>query len=127
MRTFILAVSFLFLGSCGTLFNGSTDKVSFSSDPSGAKIYVNGQLMGKTPTQMSLPNKHPVNIEFRLAGYENKVVLINSSLRAGYLILDIFPGFLLGIIPLVVDAATGNWSGLETDHVHATLERKDRP
>jgi len=95
--------------------------VSFSSDPSGAGVYVNGQLMGKTPTQLAVPNKHPVSVEFRLTGYENKVVIVNSDLQAGFLVLDIVPGFLFGAIPLIVDAATGNWSGLETDHVHAAL------
>jgi hypothetical protein len=114
----------LLLTSCGTLFSGSTDKLSFSSDPSGAKVLINGQLMGKTPVELSLPNKHPLNVEFRLKGFENKIVIVNSHLKAGYLILDIFPGFFFGIIPLVVDAATGNWKGLETNHVHATLEKR---
>lgn len=110
------------LTSCGTLFNGSTQAVSFSSEPPGAKVLVNGLPLGTTPFQMSLDSRRNQNVEFKLDGYESRVVVVTSSLEGGWLVLDIVPGLLLWVIPLVVDAATGNWNGLEMDHVHAVLE-----
>jgi len=77
--------------------------------------------LGTTPFQFALQADTAQSVEFRLDGYENRVVIVSSSLEAGWLVLDIFPGLFLGIIPLVVDAATGNWKGLATDHVHASL------
>ncbi len=113
---FAIAV-FLFDG-CATIFHGSSDKISFSSDPSGAKVYVNGQLMGTAPLELKLESKHTYNIEFRKEGYENKTVVVTTSVGAGWIVLDV----LFGLIPIIVDAATGNWYCLDQEHVNAALE-----
>jgi hypothetical protein len=112
----------LLLAACGAVFNGSTDVVSFSSEPPGATVLVNGMPVGRTPLAASLDSRRSQNVEFRLDGYEPRVVVLNSSLTAGYLILDIVPGLVLWIIPLVVDAATGDWNNLDQSHVHAVLD-----
>ena len=122
IRLLVLACATSLLASCGTVFGSSTDKIAFSSEPDAASVYVNGQLMGKTPTELALPNKHPINVEFRKDGYERRTVVVNSSVKGAFVVLDIVPGFVLGVIPLLVDAATGNWNGLEQSHVHATLD-----
>lgn len=113
-----LAVASLILLSCATIFKGSTDDVSFSSEPSGAKVYVNGNLLGTTPVQLELKSKSSYTIEFKKEGYETKTVLLNNSVGAGWIILDI----LGGLIPVIIDAATGNWYELDQEHVNAVLE-----
>ncbi|MBD3409118.1 MAG: PEGA domain-containing protein, partial [Ignavibacteriales bacterium] len=102
-------------------FKGSSEKVNFSSNPDGAKIYVNGQMIGETPYQMNLSSKDTHTIEFRKEGYETRTYIINSKMAAGYLVLDI----LFGFIPVIVDAATGAWMTLETANVMAQLEKKE--
>jgi hypothetical protein len=113
----ILSISMLGFG-CATLFKGSTDKVDFSSTPTQAEVYINGQLMGKTPLQLQLQSKHTYNIEFRIAGYQNKTVVLTNSVGGGWIVLDI----LGGLIPIIVDAATGDWYSLDQEHVNAALE-----
>ena len=108
---------FVFNG-CATIFKGSTDTVSYSSDPSGAKVYVNGQLMGTTPFQLEMKSNQTYTIEFRKEGYENRTVVLNNSVGAGWIVLDV----LFGLIPIIVDAATGNWYSLDQSHVNAALE-----
>lgn len=115
----IVITSFLFC-SCATLFHGSTDDVGFSSDPTGATVYVNGDLMGKTPLKLELKSNKTYSIEFRKDGYDKKTVLINNNVGAGWIILDI----VFGLIPVVVDAATGDWNSLDQDHVRAALEKQ---
>lgn len=117
----ILLVAYLF-SSCATLFKGSTDTVNFSSDPSGAKVYVNGSLLGTTPVQLELKSNKTYTIEFKKDGFETKTVVLNNSVGAGWIILDI----LGGIIPVVIDAATGNWYELDQEHVNAVLEQQNR-
>jgi len=112
----ILAVSALV--GCATIFKGSTDKVNFSSDPTAAKVYVNGQYMGKTPFEIELQSKHSYAIEFRKQGYEDKTVILTNSVGAGWLVLDV----IFGLVPVIVDAATGNWYSLDQKHVTAALE-----
>lgn len=117
----VLSVTFLFT-SCATLFKGSTDTVDFSSDPTGAKVYVNGSLLGTTPVQLELKSKNSYTIEFKKDGYETKTVVLNNSVGGGWIVLDI----LGGLIPVVIDAATGNWYELDQEHVNAVLEKQNK-
>ncbi len=113
----LLAAAAIFNG-CATIFHGSTDKIDFSSHPSGASVYVNGQYMGTTPLQLKLQGKHTYSIDFHKDGYKNQIVLVNNSVGAGWIILDV----LGGVLPMFVDAATGNWYSLNQEHVTAALE-----
>jgi len=115
----LLLVSFIFT-SCATLFKGSTDDVSFSSDPTGAKVYVNGSLLGTTPFQLELKSKNSYTIEFKKDGFETKTVVLNNSVGGGWIVLDI----LGGLFPVIIDAATGNWYSLDQEHVNAVLEQQ---
>jgi len=118
--TAILAA--LLITGCATIFSSSTQKVGYSSDPTGAKVYVNGQLMGNTPFELSMKKDKSYTIEFRKDGYENKTVVLNNSIGAGWIVLDV----LGGLIPVVIDAATGNWYKLDQDHVNAALEQQTK-
>jgi hypothetical protein len=94
--------------------------MDLSSDPSGAKVFVNGHLMGNTPIQLNLTSKHTYTIEFRKDGFENRTVVVNASVGGGWVILDI----LGGLLPVIIDAATGDWYSLDQDHVNAALEKQ---
>lgn len=114
----LMAVAIFVINGCATIFKGSTDTVSFSSDPSGAKVYVNGLLMGTTPFQLEMKSNQTYTIEFRKEGYENRIVVLNNSVGAGWIVIDA----IFGLIPVIVDAATGNWYSLDQSHVNAALE-----
>jgi hypothetical protein len=79
----LIAIIIFTANGCATILKGSTDTVSFSSDPSGAKVYVNGSLMGTVPIQLELKSNQTYTIEFRKEGYENKTVILNNSVGAG--------------------------------------------
>lgn len=107
------------LSGCATIFHGSTDTVNFTSEPSGASLYVDGLNLGKTPFQTALKSNKTYNIEFRLAGYETRTVVLNNSIGAGYIVLDV----LFGLFPVIIDAATGDWYSLDLSQVNAPLEK----
>ncbi len=115
---FSIIIFFIHLVSCATLFKSSTEEVSFSSEPTGAKVYVNGQFMGETPFPLNLESNEDYLIEFRLEDYENKMVFINNSVGAGWIILDL----LAYIFPIFIDNATGDWYYLDETNVRAALE-----
>ena len=117
-----LAMSFFIFNSCATIFKGSTDNVSFSSDPSGAKVYVNGILLGTTPVQLELKSKTTYTIEFKKEGYETRTVVLNNSVGAGWIVLDV----IFGLIPVIVDAATGDWYELDQEHINGVLEEQQK-
>jgi hypothetical protein len=107
------------LSGCATILAGKQANVSFSADPEGAQVYVNGSLMGKTPVQIKLENNKDYTIEFREEGYQTKTVFLSKGLGAGWLILDV----VFGLVPVIVDAVTGDWNFLTTDNVKVALEK----
>ena len=115
-----LAVIALLMNGCAAIFKGSNEQVYMNSDPAGAKIYVNGALMGSTPVMLELKSNKTYNIEFRMDGYETKTYTLTNHLGAGWVILDV----LCGLLPVVVDAVTGAWYGLDQDNIYLQLESK---
>jgi len=124
MRKFtsIILVIFLFLltSSCATLFKGNSSKLDINSNPQGAQVYVNGGYMGDTPVRLKLVSKHTYSIEFRKEGYKTKTVNITNKVGVGWVILDV----LGGLIPVIIDAATGAWYELDQKNVNAILDKQ---
>lgn len=119
-KVIIIIVAASFLCSCAAIFKGTSSNLNLSSDPSGATVYVNGFPRGKTPVKLKLESKKSYNIEFKKEGYETLTYTITNHVGAGWIILDI----LGGIVPIVVDAATGAWYHLDQDAVNAVLEEQ---
>jgi len=103
---------------CATLFKQKSRTVHFSSDPNGANIFINGNRMGKTPLPLNLSNKHAVTVVFKKDGYEDKTYIINTKTGTGWVVLDIFGGF----IPVIIDAVTENWYNLDATEINTILE-----
>jgi len=118
---FFALMAWLLMG-CATIFKGTSTNVDFSSDPSGVEVYVNGHPMGKTPIKLKLESKKVYNIEFKKEGYETKNFTITNHVGVGWVILDV----IFGLVPVVVDAATGAWYGLDQDNVNAILEKQQK-
>jgi len=117
MRLLLLPVFALLLSSCATILSGTTDPVRFTSKPSGAEVYANGNYVGTTPCSVDLKKKD-YSVELRLKGYQTGRASISSSTGGGWIIADVLFGGLVGI---VVDAATGAWNSFDSDHVHANF------
>jgi len=119
--TLVVLISVTCFTGCATIFKGSTEKVGFSSDPGGADVYVNGILLGKTPFELNMKSNKTYTLEFKKEGYESRNVVLNNSVGGGWVVLDI----LGGLIPVVIDAATGDWYHLDQDHVNAVLQSQN--
>ena len=125
-RLFTKAVVIIIFGSlflhisCATIFRGTHSSVDFSSDPAGAQVYVNGFYMGDTPIKLKLESKRTYNIEFKKEGYRTKTFTVTNHVGAGWVVLDV----VLGLVPVIVDAATGSWYSLDQEHVNAMLEKQ---
>jgi hypothetical protein len=116
----ITIVAIIFV-SCATLFGPQTHPLAVASDPHGADVYVNGFKMGTTPVELSLKADKSYTIEFRKEGYQTVTRVVNSKVGAGWVILDV----LGGLIPVIVDAATGAWYKLDQDAVNAALVKQN--
>ena len=111
--TLILAVIMLF-SSCASILTGSKRSVLFESNPSGAKVFVNGFEKGVTPTQIKV--KADDRIDFRIDDYKDRVVVMDSKFN----LVSIINGF--SIIGWGIDALTGSLKRVDTKYVKVTLE-----
>lgn len=113
----LLAIVGLTFNGCATIFKGASDNVNLSSKPNGAKVYVNGELMGTTPVKLKLKSSNTYHIEFKKKGYATKIYNLTNHVGAGWIVLDVVGG----LIPIIVDAATKSWYKLDQSHFNAIL------
>lgn len=106
------------VAGCGALFNGGPAKVTFTSSPEGAEVWINGMRRGTTPTVLDLQKNQDYTVVFKLPGHKDVATTISKKVGAGYVVLDV----LGGLLPVIIDAATGSWFVLSTNAVHGTLD-----
>lgn len=77
-----VVVPLLWATGCATLFSDRLDDVTFETEPSGAEIYLDGRLIGRTPLTYAIARtagSRP-KIQLRLTGYETKEYALHRSL-----------------------------------------------
>jgi len=117
-KLIILCGILLLSTSCATIFTGSKRRVLFESNPSGAKVFVNGFEKGKTPINLKV--KADDRIDFRLDGYRERVVVMDSNFN----LVSILNG--ISLIGWGVDALTGSLKRVDTKYVKVTLEPSEK-
>jgi hypothetical protein len=103
--------------SCALIFKGDSQRVYFNSNPQGAQILIDGNLLGTTPTQISLRTNRTYNITIRLAGRKDQNVILSNHIGALWIVLDVLS---LGT-PLIIDAITGAWYEFDSDQINVDL------
>jgi hypothetical protein len=116
-KALALAAALIASGACATLFSAGPVPVTFQSDTPGAEVWVNGTMRGQTPLVLELNNKQAAVVTFKQSGRKDYTVEIGNKVRGGFVVLDV----LGGLIPVVIDAATGEWKTLDTRFVSANL------
>jgi len=115
----LLSIAFVFSG-CATIFKGDSSKLGMTSNPQGAIVYANGaEICSSTPCNVKLKANNSLNLMFKKEGFKEKTILVNSKVGAVWVILDI----LGGLVPVIIDAATGAWFEFDPDMVTVTLEK----
>jgi hypothetical protein len=116
----LIAVAALIFNGCALIFQGTSQNVNFDSGPGAAELWVNGAKVGVTPVKIELKRNQEYTIEFKKEGYQTKSYRITNGIGAGWVILDI----LGGLIPVVIDAATGAWYSFDQTSINAVLEKQ---
>lgn len=102
---------------CATLLARKTTPVSMNSNPVGAEVWIDGNRAGTTPVTVTLDHKDEHVIVFTKEGYTETSCRINRKVGAGWVVLDV----VLGLLPVIVDAATGSWNSLDADVCNVQL------
>lgn len=79
----ITALLTLLLSGCATLFSESSQVVKFETNPAGAKIFINGDLVGTTPLEVEMEKDTFKNhyVRFQLDGYHSQQRRITKELN----------------------------------------------
>lgn len=64
----VLIVAALSTG-CATIASGTNQNVSFESEPEGATVRVDGEVIGKTPVSSRLDKESDQSVSFEMPGY----------------------------------------------------------
>jgi hypothetical protein len=104
-KILFFAVASMSLTSCATIFSGTSEKISFTSEPAGAKVFYKGLEKCTTPcvTQFN-KSLSSVDVEYRHPNFPSKSVNLPREFNATT-ILNVLVG---GIIGIGIDAATGS-------------------
>jgi len=126
-----LAFSYLTLGGCATIINGTTQKIPVNTTPHGATAKNQDDVGCITPCSLELKRSQDHIITFSKEGFESKSVTckhVLSRVFLGYILLP------LGLIGAVVDVASGSLYrltpeaiSLELNPVIAKLEKPGLP
>ena len=114
----MLMTTWVSVAGCAAIFKGSKQKVELSSEPGDVQVYINGVLRGTTPLTLKLKSKETHHIEFKKDGYQTHILVIDNHVGVGWIILDVIGG----LLPVVVDAATGSWYMLDEKYYNAVME-----
>lgn len=117
----ILAVMALAFTSCATLFTGTTQSVTIDSQPQGANIVIDGQLVGTTPARVRL------NRDLNAIFDDGKYIRLEKDgfVPDGYIMgADIEPFCVLNMFNVffwAVDGATGALMRYDSDYYNFLL------
>lgn len=97
------------LTGCATMAN-TDQQVSVYTIPDGADVVI-GDMKGVSPMSATVPGGYsiPHSIQINKEGYQSQTFSIQRGFRTSALVTDILPGILLAFLPLIVDAATGDF------------------
>jgi len=73
----VVGISLAF--SSATLFSGTTQNVSFNSDPKGAKVLIDEVEKCKTPCTLTLKRGSYDNVTFKKDGYQSKTLPLEKT------------------------------------------------
>ena len=72
-KPFILAVATLAsltISGCATVISGTTQTLTFNSEPTGAEVYLDGARIGSTPVSLSVKKNEKDTVMIQKEGYK---------------------------------------------------------
>ena len=101
---------------CATLFAPGPDRIAVSSNPAGARVFLDSQEVGVTPLTVSLDRKvHTGSIRLEAAGYQPAAAQRTKSFNP-IAFLNCFT-----IFPWLVDLLTENYQRFDTTPISVSL------
>ena len=118
MSKLLLLLSALLLSSCAGIIKGTSQTVSFTSEPSKASVLIDGQNRGRTPLTVKLSKNKYSSIMIKKDGYDTQTRPLEKKYDATAL-LNIFWD------SSTTDLISGAAYEYEPNSYHFVLEKAD--
>ncbi len=105
-RVLGILICAVYLSGC-SLFGGSSQSFSITSNPVGATVRINGQEVGVTPLQRDVSRRGDLLVEVEKTGYKSQFRQTSRKLSS-LGIVDVIGGAVL-LLPLIGLVAPGAW------------------
>lgn len=94
----------LFTTSCATIFTGTSDKITFQSNPSGATILIDGAQVGQTPATVSVSRFGLIGktVTLKKDGYHDATFQLQKTFNMVSIL-----SILIAVLPVIIDVVTG--------------------
>lgn len=102
--TFISLVLVLGISGCATIIDGTSQPVTFNSEPNRAKVFINGAQVGVTPLTIQVQRSKATIVIAKKEGYEEQQFPLQTKMN-GYFWGNVISGGFLGS---TIDYATGS-------------------
>ena len=102
----VALVGLVLCAGCAAIFGAKQKDFDLRSHPDGADVFLDGARLGTTPFKVNLSNQKEHTFVFRMAGYKETQCTLSKGTGGGWVIADI----LMGLVPVIIDAATNSWS-----------------
>ena len=79
-----LAFALASIGGCATIVSGTTQEVSFQSNPEGAKVSVSGRVLGNTPVTLQLKREKGQSLVFEKEGYKRLTMRLDTRMNGWF-------------------------------------------
>ncbi|MBL0725835.1 MAG: PEGA domain-containing protein [Alphaproteobacteria bacterium] len=129
----ILTVSILCisLSGCATIFGRKHQNVNFESEPEGARVYVEGKFVGRTPVTVKLQINPEYDVSYVYKDYVREFTVKSTDFTKDKLnkvlcTIDMFPGILLLTLPTITNVFAGSCRGFKDNYFKVILEEKEK-
>ncbi len=79
----VLSVSFV-MSSCASIVSGSSQELTFESQPEGATVSLDGNVLGKTPMTTTVKKERKRIVSFSKDGYQTQTMRLTTSLNGWF-------------------------------------------
>jgi hypothetical protein len=119
----LAALALAVVTGCATVVAGGPDTIPINTNPPGAYVYVNGQVVGQTPMVIELDRQRSMaDIRIYYPGFVPIQISRYKSLNGW-----VFGNFFLAIFPVIIDIATGNWQRFDDEPIAIGLQPGQAP
>lgn len=122
-RLISIAGVLLVASGCATVFSPGPDKVRVTTDPTGAKIFVDDKIAGESPVDILLPRGGEGIVRIEKEGYEPVTVDRDKVLNGWFFPGNALWGLIWPAVPvaLAVDAIGGNYGKYSDEPISLQL------